>query len=309
MKQNNLSNKGLSMSQAASISNLCYQRATEISGRLSNVNNYSKSVKIDGKVVRTVAGKELPANVVELLTEKAKLHACQAFLMENMKAKERRLDTLRTEVADTSSVKFPNSPEYVEAHQIPNVGEEFGWDQLTAAELNKCAEAEAYASHLGQFIHKGSTLEKLRLELPAIPAVEWMEITKDTKTPVIIEVHHSANYLLALHEEIAALHRAYEQEVNYFKSKVKNLTTEENARIAKINADAIREANDTNNKLQADFNTAREQAWKESSLIEAEFEKTRQADIKLAAVLRIDVDPRFQETINLFLAKLPESKD
>jgi hypothetical protein len=297
------------MSQAASISNLCNQRAVEITNRLSNVNNYSKTVELNGKQVKTVNGKELPANVVELLIEKSKLHACQAFLMENMKAKDRMIQTLKTEIADTSSVKFPDPPKYFEVNQIPNVGEEFGWEQLTAAELNRCAEAESFASHIGQFFHKDSVLDRLRKELPAIPAIEWMEVTKDTKTPIVITVHHTADQLLNLHEEIAALHRGYEQEVNYFKAKVKNLTTEENARIAKVNADATREANDINSKLEADYEVARSTAWKERSVIEAEFEQLRQDLIKSTAALRIDVDPRFQKVVDMFLEKLPQSND
>jgi hypothetical protein len=50
MKNSLAPNKGLSLSQAQSISNLCNQRAREISAQLSGVNNYSKSVSI------TIAG-------------------------------------------------------------------------------------------------------------------------------------------------------------------------------------------------------------------------------------------------------------
>ena len=46
-KKNSLtSNKGLSLSQAQSISNLCNQRAREIESKLNGVNNYSKSVAV-----------------------------------------------------------------------------------------------------------------------------------------------------------------------------------------------------------------------------------------------------------------------
>ena len=84
MKNHSLRSKGLSLSQASSISNLCNQRVTEISNVLTNVNNFSKKVNIGGEEHTIVAAKKLPENVVELLKEKAELHACQGFLMENI---------------------------------------------------------------------------------------------------------------------------------------------------------------------------------------------------------------------------------
>ena len=42
MKKHSLSTKGLSLSQAQSISNLCNQRATDISGELNGINNVEK---------------------------------------------------------------------------------------------------------------------------------------------------------------------------------------------------------------------------------------------------------------------------
>jgi hypothetical protein len=116
------------------------------------------------------------------------------------------------------------------------VNEKWGWDQLTVAEYNEFLEAEAFAAHIGQFIHKGGKLDQLRAELPTIKTLEFMEIETGKKTPMTISVHHKADDLMELHEELAGLHRGYEQKVNYFKAKVKNAVTAENARIAKENA-------------------------------------------------------------------------
>ena len=89
MKKNSLTpNKGLSLSQAQSISNLCNQRAREITANLAGINNFSKIVDTGKKKLTIVNGKPLPENIIALLTEKAELHACQAFLMENIKLKE-----------------------------------------------------------------------------------------------------------------------------------------------------------------------------------------------------------------------------
>jgi len=312
MKQNSLvPNKGLSLSQAQSISNLCNQRAIEIAAQLHVVNNFTKKVKVDGELKTTVEGHELPANIIDLLNNKASLHACQAFLMENIKAKDAMLKTARNETADLSEVSYPELPKFTDPAKgsLGEVNEIWAWEQLTTKELNEYFEAEAYAAHIGQFIHKDGILTGLRNELPNIPAIDWMVIKDGEKTPITITKHHTASGLLKIHEELAAIHREKEQRVNYFKAKVKNLVTKKNGEIAKHNADIQNAAAKVNNDLQASYETALRKANEQANDIRAEFEKKRQAKINEIAVMRIDVDPRFQETVNEFLTKLPDSEE
>ena len=312
MKKNSLTpNKGLSLSQAQSISNLCNQSATEITAILGGVNNYKKTVKVEKQDKTIVKGKKLPENVIELLTKKSGLHACQAFLMENIKAKEALLHRARTTNADLSDVVYPVKPKFTDptVGSLAEVQEDWGWEQLKATELNEFLEAEAYAAHIGQYIHKNGTLTALRNELPNIPAIEWMTIKEGVKSPITIEVHHKAEDLLELHNKLATTHREKEQRVNYFKAKVKNLVTKENARIAKHNADLQNAAAKTNNDLQITFETAQKKANEQANDIRAEYEKTRQASIAEIAAMRIDVDPRFQTTVDEFLTALPDNKE
>jgi hypothetical protein len=312
MKKNSLTpNKGLSLSQAQSISNLCNQRANEIEAKLRGVNNYGKTVDVtDGnkntKTHTLLAAKPLPTNVAALLLEQAMLHACQGFLMENMKAKDAMLQLWKKRTADFSGLEMPERPENVKVSVYPQVTEEFGWEQLTKGEVAEFIEAEAFAAHIGQFIHKDGTLAHLRRELPSIPAIEWMNIYDGVKSPVSIVVHdtHTSEKLLQIHEELAAEHRKYEQRVNYFKAKVKNLTTEENARIAKVNADAQNTAEKQNKDAQEVFTTLYRKATERVKSINAEFEKERQAKIKEIASLRIGIDARFQKVIDTFLATI-----
>jgi hypothetical protein len=307
-RRNSLSTKGLSLSQAQSISNLCSQRAAEIANILSGINNYSKTVRVDKEDFVTVAGKKMPVNVVSLLKEKASLHATQAFLMENIKAKDLMLDLARCAKADVSSVVYPETPEYIVAEELPNVGDNYGWEQLSIAETNAYIEAEAFASHIGQFIHRDSPLDRLRRELPTIPSIDWMQIKGDgTKSPVRIDVHHTSEGLLKTHEELASLHREYEQKVNYTLAKIKNIVTARNADIAKINADAVNEANTVNAELRQAFDSAYKKANEDVNAIRAEFEKDRQATIKEVAALRIGECDRFQEVIDIFLPKVKEA--
>lgn len=302
MKKNSLAAKGLSLSQAQSISNMCFQRAQEIDRSLNSVNNISKSITLDGNTLPIVEGTPLPAHdqVVRLLTDKAKLHAAQAFLMENINAKTAMLTEIR--VAECNfDIPMPKRDHSMELTVFETVDENFGWEQLTASELNEFYEAEAFAAHVHQFINKNGKLTSLRNELPNIQKLEWFEVETGKKSPVIVNVHHDANDLLVLHEELAELHRTYEQRVNYFKAKVKNLVTAENARIAKLNADAVTEYN----KAKAVRDSAYEKeynAWAaQGAQAMNDYEIKRQELITAISKYRIAVDPRFQEVIDLFM--------
>jgi hypothetical protein len=301
--KNLLASKGLSMSQAQSISNLCNQRAKEISTQLDNINNVSKELTIGVENYTETKGNPIPGNVVELLTAKARLSATQAFLMENIKAKDELINEIKREhfIYD---VEAPIRQQSISENLPLEVSEEFGWDQLTPAEYNEYLEAEAYASHIGQFIHKRGTLDRLRAELPTIKTLEFMEIEVGKKTPLKVTIHHTPEQLLAIHEELAALHRGYEQKVNYFKSKVKNATTSENARIQKERGEIQARVNQQNADLANAYKLAYEQWTADQRKAQHEFEEKRQGKIQEAVNLKIDVAGRFQDVVDEFLNQL-----
>lgn len=298
--KHNLTPHGLSLSQAQSISNLCYQRAMEITSNLSGINNATRSITVKGDTYIETPGKKVPATLVELLLEKAKLHAAQAFLMSNIKMKEIILNEIQTKRFVTT-LEPPAQPNYVIFKHTRPVDEEFGWESLTSDEFAEYLEAEAYAAHIGQFIHKNGTLDNLRKELATLKTLDWMEVDKGTQTPVVITAHHTPDELLTYHEKLATLHRGYEQRVNFYKAKVKNLTTEENARIARENADKSGNVNKENEILRLSYQNAFAEFQGLFQKENEEFEAKRQDEIKAAAALRISIDPRFQETIDVFL--------
>lgn len=295
MKQHSLEKNGLSMTQAQTISNLCYQKALEITNTLNNVNNCSKKIGSD----TIVKAKRISDNVVELLNRKAKYSACQAFLMENIKAKQELIDSL-DKLKPVIDFECPKQPKYVDYKIIDEVTEEYGWEQLKVSELNEYYEVEAFAAHIGNYFHKNGILDKLRTELPNIPDVEWIELEKDKKTMVTIDVHHTTEQLLEIHEELAKLHRKYSQRVNYFKAKVKNIVTIENTRIAKENSDNFNKTNHENKILEQEYNTAlteyNSKVFEINNLwnIDIQNKKLEYANYK------IKVDPRFQTVIDEF---------
>jgi len=304
MRKNSLASKGLSLSQAQSISNLCNQRAAQIDSKLKSVNNISRIVKVDGtNYVETVAQPlPSPAQVVTMLTDKAKLHATQAFLMENIRAKDELLNNIRSSAPDFA-LEMPQRVNIDTAGRVDLVNEEWGWEQLSTAEINEYTEAEAYAAHIHQFINAKGKLTQLRTELPTIKTLEWFEVSAGHKTPVEVKIHHDVDELLVLHEELAAIHRKHEQRVNYFKAKVKNLVTTENARLAKEFQDRL---NEYNQKVSEE-NTRYEKVYSEWNKARTEAVAAHnikvQEEIKLAAAVRIQVDARFQEVINHFLVE------
>ena len=302
MRKNSLASKGLSLSQAQSISNMCFQRAQEIDRTLNAVNNISKSITVDGKQLSIVEGNPLPhpSRVITLLTEKSQLHAAQAFLIENINAKTAMLNEIRN-LDCGFNLRMPKRDHSLELNESDQVEESWGWEQLTTSELNEFYEAEAFAAHIHQFINKSGKLTALRNELPNIQRLEWFEVETGKKSPVVVAVHHDANDLLVLHEELAELHRTYEQRVNYFKAKVKNLVTAENARIAKLNADAVTEYN----KAKAERDSAYEKEYNtwaaQRAQVTNDYEIKRQELITAISKYRIAIDPRFQEVIDLFM--------
>ena len=301
--KNSLSSKGLSMSQAQSVSNLCNQRSKDITAQLADINNVEKTLVIGDETYIETQGNPIPGNVVELLTSKARLSATQAFLMENIKAKDELINKIKYE-GFKYDVEAPIRPTTISETLPSEVDENFGWDTLTLAEYNEYLEAEAYASHIGQFIHKKGTLDRLRAELPTIKTLEFMEIEVGKKTPLKVSIHHTPQQLLTIHEELAALHRGYEQKVNYFKSKVKNAVTSENARIQKERGEIQAKVNQQNSDLANAYKLAYEKWNAEQYKAQHEFEEKRQGRIQDAVNLKIEVAERFQSVVDEFLNQL-----
>jgi hypothetical protein len=192
--------------------------------------------------------------------------------------------------------------ELVDDYEVEyGVEESWGWSQLSDSEYSEYLQAEAMASHLGQFIHKNGKLSNLRKELSNLPSIEWFNVEDNKKTPVKITKHHDSQSLMQLHEDVAEEHRKYEQRVNYFKAKVKNLVSDENARIQKENADKAAIFLKQEEALNREYTLAMDEYKGELCRLTMEFNSQRELNVKAAAALRINVDPRFQNVIDLFM--------
>jgi hypothetical protein len=305
MKKNSLSKSGLSLSQAQSISNLCFQAAQDIGHMIAIINNAEKTLTINTGIYIEQKGNKIPGNFIGLIIEKAKLHATQAFLMENIKAKDTLLKELKKE-SFTHNLEIPRLKELQEVDLKQLVDETWAWEQLSAAEYNEYLECEAYAAHIGQVIHKDSKLDTLRKELAYIKTLEWITIEDGKRSPLTVTVHHTSEELLNIHNELAAMHRKYEQRVNYFKAKIKNLVTEENARISRDNAVLIEKVNVENDLIRRAYSDEIATFNDSIKKLREKFEEDRYKKIQDAAALRIEVDSRFQDVVDKYLKQIED---
>lgn len=301
--KNSLDKKGLSMSEAQSISNICYQKALDISNKLAVVNNFSRTVEVDGKTYLEHQANPLPENIVELIGLKAKYHGTQAFLMENIKAKDNLLLSLKNE-AFNYTVAQPEMGAMAVAKLEAEVGEAWGREQLTLDEVNEYLLRETEAAHIGQFIHARSTLDNLRRELPTLRTLEWMELEAGKKTPVVVNIHHTAEALSSLYEQFSASHREAEQKVNFYKAKMKNLVTAENARIAEVNGVELARVSDINSGIREEYTKAFAKWREDYSVAVKVFEADRNKRIQEASALKIKTAPQFKATVDEILQTL-----
>lgn len=299
-----LAKKGLSMTQAQTVSNLCNQAANEMLMDIDKVNNSSKTLEFNGKVLTKQTGYKLPTTIEDMLATIGDYRACQAFLMEQIKAKD-QLITAAKNAQFVTSIAPPQFPELQKTPLVETVGDQWGWDQLSKDELAEYWQAEAKAAVIGQFIHRGGKLDQLRKELPKIEPLEWFVAPghEGKAHPVKVEIHHKEMELWDLHQDLSNVHRELEQRVNYFKAKVKNLVTLKNTEISTENAKKISDDNAHNlvirEQYQKEFT-----AWAENqNKLQKEFEAERLELVRETSALRIEVSQRFQPIVDELLGK------
>jgi hypothetical protein len=295
-----LSTSGLSMSKSQSISNICNQRAKYIDSLLTNVNNVSKSFKYLDETHLKQIGKPLPINVLQLLQDKSSYHSLQAYLMEAVKHKDGLLENVRRKYFETELV-HPIMPKYVKSVFIKEVDEKWAWEQLSEKEYCEYLEAETYASHIGQYFHKGGVLDNLRKTYNNDLELSLVELKKDEKIPVTSTPNHSEKDLIDLHESLANVHREYEQKVNYYKAKVKNLVASNNIEIFKLNSEYLIKDELINKNLRQEYDELIKEYNNKLSLETLEFNKDLEIESKRISALKIKIPSNLQPIVDKLL--------
>jgi hypothetical protein len=292
----NLGKKGLTQSKAQSISNLCNQLALEIENKINGFNVLTKTLKYDSETLVMQEAKPV-RDIENLLSEKAELHGLQAHLMEALKAKNNLMNSISNESFE-SPLTMPERTIIPRPEMLEDVDVTFGIDKLTASEYAEYLQQEAIASHYGQFVHKGGKLSKLRNTLAKYSPLEWEVIEDGKKHPVKVMAHHTEDELIALHVSLSNIYNKANQRVNYFKAKIKNLTSEENQRIHKENAKKNAVFAGKVDRNNAEYESALQGYNAEVETLNAIFEDDRERRLNAASQLRISVDPIFQDLVD-----------
>ena len=293
------------MSQAQSISNIINQKSIELENQLEKINNYQSKVKYKDEDLVITQSIPMPKNIGDILKELCTLRGVQAFLMTAIQSKDFAMNGLKQKMFISSEQK-PVRKDRELIKTIPSVDESWGWEQLSDKEYAEFLYAEAMASHLGKFIHKGGKLDSLRKELPDLKLLEWMNINDSEKTPVVLTPHHTSEELLKVYESLAAEHRKYGQKVNYYKAKVKNMVSDKNAEIHTFNSLEAERIAKINDDIENEYQKAFSEYYAKASKEQAEFQIQLEIQKKELAQTRIIVDPIFQETVNKILGNLED---
>ena len=292
----NLGKKGLTQSKAQSISNLCNQLALEIENKINGFNVLTKTMKYDKETLVMQEAKPI-RDIHNLLSEKSQLHGLQAHLMEALKAKTSLMESISNESFESPLPMLERTiiprPELIE-----DVDVIFGIGQLTASEYAEYLQQEAVASHYGQFVHKRGKLAVLRNALAKRVPLEWEVIEDGKKHPIKVIAHHTEDELIGLHVSLSSIHNKANQRVNYFKAKVKNLTSEENQRIHKQNAKKNALYAGKVDRNNAEYESALQSYNAEVETLNSIFEDDRERRLNEASQLRISVDPIFQDLVD-----------
>ena len=281
------------MSQAQSISNRINQEAMDIERTIAAVNSASKSFVVNGEEYETQTAVPLPLDLVLRL---GKMRAAQAFLMENIKAKEELMT--EAECVEFIFKAAPIRPSLMEP-KLENL-EDYAWAtrQMSSVSVNEFLHAEGMASVIGKSIHNGSTIDRLRREVGNKTPIEYIELTQGVKTPIRVKYHIDEVKLSLTYQELHKQHLKWNGIANKFKASVKNFLSSHNEGVKKRNAEAIREVKVLNEDAQsqyvADFNSWRQSEKEARSRFEGIVEK----EVNKISKLKIIVPDIFEELIS-----------
>lgn len=302
-----LSESGLSMTQAQSLSNLFNQKAEMISNTLNSVNAFTKKFNHSGEEYTHTGGISLPSEVREMLEKKAMFHAAQAFLMEHitLKAKlitEEEIKNFRStqEAIDIVNDYQNNIIDKPRQPVLSSVDEKWGKSKLSNEEWKEFVYHEAMAAHYGLFIHKDGKLTELRNATSKGPQFEVITIGNDT-VPLRVTVNHDANNLMDLHEELSSKHRSHEQKVNYYKSKIKDIVKAENDRLHNEWLEEMKSWREKYNEVEAHNNKLLTDMNQKLSEGDSRIEKEKRDKISQLSKLRITIPETFKAIINEYL--------
>lgn len=222
-----LNTKGLTITQAQNISNLCNQRNEMLESKLNNLNNYSaKITDYTGNTHVIQDARPVPGDIDKVLSEMGENSALQAFLMDNLRKREEIMNAVKDE-----DFEFDPQPKQEGCDFLRKAD----MDYLTVDERIKYLYLEAKCARIGSFIHKNGQLTILRKNVDAENHFQTYSLEVGKQIPVVKTFHHTSHNLLIVHEKLSETHRELSMKLNYFKAKIKNARSEDDLKnLAKL---------------------------------------------------------------------------
>lgn len=287
---------GLTTTEASHKADLIKETAVAIGDQFTQTGAYHGVLDFAGKAVSVDNFNKI--DLEALSTREGELYALSAWLREAVSAKDKLLRQFKDiNIAEfTPERSFPQFEEErpsADGITRPNViTEDDIIGEFSIAERAEYLTVEAKAAHLGKKIHPKGVIFKLKADLQKGKLTTYKELPSG---------HGSATYLIeydplynkedveGIYFRLQDTHRAHESRLNYFKARIKNGVTEQNAKLNQEYADAVRKESAEYDILSNAWNTKFRAFNQEQYAYKVELEKLRLEVIKYISQLKVIV--------------------
>ncbi|TXI86966.1 MAG: hypothetical protein E6Q36_08275 [Chryseobacterium sp.] len=210
--------KGLTSSEASRVANFLKEL---VKGIDVNVDDFKI---ITSKALKE--GKELPTdNNVRIedwskkLQDKAKYFSLSAWLKEAIKYKDRLFEEESNKHFNASTINSSDLLTYPEKPSKKDTSfESFFLNELDTRQQAEYLKEEAYAAHIGKFIHNFDTI---REQLNNFEPTVFKPLVGGETLTVVRTLLYTKEELVEEHENLLKLHRESEKILNYYRAKHK----------------------------------------------------------------------------------------
>jgi len=259
-----LGNKGLTSSEANYTANIIKEMCERIKADIGKLTVFSSKIHFNGKE-STYNEVYKVDNLEQKCLEEGELYALSSWLREAIKAKEQLMSVVQSDCFGIELHKQLPSPNLDRLKTEKDIL----WD-LPIDELAEFLSVESKASHVGQKVHPHGIFDDWFKQIKNVPRIQ---IHKENKDYVIeLTQEYQEKDLYEIYFKLQAEYREYEQRVNYYKAKIKNILTEENVAINNSNSlkskeygEAVNEISLKNSTLTREIENKRLEKMKEIS--------------------------------------------
>lgn len=278
--------KGLTSSEASHIANFLKELVKNIDVTTDNFKVMTSVGIRDGQPNALDTNKAIEDWDSKLLA-KARYYSLSAWLKEAIKIKDSQLTKART-MASNIEIELKKTPARPSLKATEWV--DFFLTQMTIKDQAMYLQAEANASHIGQFIHN---FDDVRSKLDNYKPTEFHKLSSTETMTVQNQLLYDKDELLGTFENLQSLHRESEKLVNFWKAKHKEWKAQQ----------------------EMEFQTAVQKWSRESSAIniennnllktqEAQFEIERTRKVEEISALKIVIPNSLQPILDEVYEKL-----